>query len=72
MHTPRGGAATPVGHPWTPLRRFARRFITDALTRHRGNISKAAEEMGLYRQQLQAKLQEYGLDPETFRRRDER
>jgi DNA-binding NtrC family response regulator len=54
------------------IERFERRFIADALMRHRGNISKAAEDMGMYRQQLQVKLQEYGIDAEAFRRRDER
>jgi DNA-binding NtrC family response regulator len=48
---------------------FERQFIADALARHHGNISKAAEEMGMYRQHLQLKLGEYGIDPETFRRR---
>ncbi len=47
--------------------RFERRFITEALGRHRGNVSRAAEEMGMYRQHLQAKLAEYGIDAEHFR-----
>jgi DNA-binding NtrC family response regulator len=47
---------------------FERRFISDALARHRGNISKAAEEMGMYRQHLQLKLSEYGIDASAFRR----
>jgi DNA-binding NtrC family response regulator len=51
------------------IERFERQFIEDALTRHGGNISKAAEDMGMYRQQLQVKLGEYGIDPEGFRRR---
>jgi DNA-binding NtrC family response regulator len=51
------------------VERFERRFILDALARHHGNISKAAEEMGMYRQHLQVKLGEYGIDPEEFRRR---
>jgi DNA-binding NtrC family response regulator len=50
------------------IERFERQFITEALARHRGNISKAAEEIGMYRQHLQLKLAEYGIDPATYRR----
>jgi DNA-binding NtrC family response regulator len=51
------------------IERFERQFIADALERHRGNISKAAEEMGMYRQHLQLKLAEYGIDPGVYRGR---
>jgi DNA-binding NtrC family response regulator len=55
------------------IERFERRFITDALARHQGNVSRAAEEMGMYRQHLQVKLAEYGIDADEFRnQRDER
>jgi transcriptional regulator with GAF, ATPase, and Fis domain len=50
------------------IEQFERRFIADALTRHHGNISKAAEEMGMYRQHLQLKLAEYGIDASAFRK----
>lgn len=40
---------------------FERDFITRALRRHHGNITKAAEEMGMHRQQLQQKIRELGL-----------
>ena len=50
------------------IEQFERRFIEDALARHHGNISKAAEEMGMYRQHLQIKLAEYGIDAASFRR----
>jgi DNA-binding NtrC family response regulator len=40
---------------------FERDFIARALRRHQGNITKAAEEMGLHRQQLQQKIRELGL-----------
>ena len=62
---------TPVGFKESKQRvieQFERRFIVEALTRHRGNISKAAEEMGMYRQHLQLKLTEYGIDAGEFRR----
>jgi DNA-binding NtrC family response regulator len=54
------------------IERFERQFITEALIRHLGNISKAAEDMGMYRQHLQLKLADYGIDAEQFRRRGER
>ena len=54
------------------IERFERQFITEALSRHLGNISKAAEDMGMYRQHLQLKLVDYGIDAEQFRRRGER
>src|SRR5262249_16948178 len=40
---------------------FEARFITDALARCDGNISRAAKLMGLSRVQLQRKIKEYGL-----------
>ena len=46
---------------------FERQFIAEALTRHHGNISKAAEDMGMYRQHLQLKLAEYGIDPARYK-----
>jgi DNA-binding NtrC family response regulator len=49
------------------VEQFERRFLSDALARHGGNVTRAAAEIGLYRQQLQAKLAEYGIDPEQFR-----
>lgn len=40
---------------------FERDFIIRALRRHHHNITKAAEEMGMHRQQLQQKIRELGL-----------
>ena len=54
------------------IEQFERQFIVEALERHRGNISKAAEELGMYRQHLQLKLSEYEIDPEPYRKRGER
>jgi DNA-binding NtrC family response regulator len=51
--------------------RFERDFLGAALARHHGNISKAAEEIGMYRQQLQQKLAELGIDAERYRRGSE-
>jgi DNA-binding NtrC family response regulator len=49
------------------VERFERQFIAEALTRHHGNISKAAEELGMYRQHLQTKLSEYEIDAAAYR-----
>jgi DNA-binding NtrC family response regulator len=43
---------------------FERDFLLAALRRHDGNISKAAEEIGMYRQNLQQKMRELGINPE--------
>ncbi len=41
--------------------RFEREFLLQALRRHDGNITKAAEEIGMYRQNLQQKMRELGI-----------
>jgi DNA-binding NtrC family response regulator len=43
---------------------FERDFLVQALRRHGGNISKAAEEIGMYRQNLQQKMRELGITAE--------
>ena len=40
---------------------FERDFLLQALRRHGGNITKAAEEIGLYRQNFQQKMRELGI-----------
>jgi DNA-binding NtrC family response regulator len=40
---------------------FERDFLLQALRRHGGNITKAAEEVGMYRQNFQQKMRELGL-----------
>src|SRR5438034_1141735 len=40
---------------------FERDFLRQALRRHGGNITKAAEEVGMHRQNLQQKMRELGL-----------
>jgi DNA-binding NtrC family response regulator len=40
---------------------FERDFLLQALRRHGGNITKAAEEVGMYRQNLQQKMRELGI-----------
>jgi DNA-binding NtrC family response regulator len=41
---------------------FERDFLQQALQRHGGNITKAAEEVGMYRQNFQQKMRELGLN----------
>ena len=45
---------------------FERDFLVAALRRHDGNISKAAEEIGMYRQNLQQKMRELGISAEEI------
>ncbi|HZR82764.1 MAG TPA: sigma-54 dependent transcriptional regulator [Candidatus Binatia bacterium] len=40
---------------------FERRFLLDALRRNHGNITRAAEEVGMYRQSFQQKMRELGI-----------
>jgi DNA-binding NtrC family response regulator len=51
------------------VEQFERQFIEEALSRHAGNISKAAEDIGMYRQQLQDKLKDLGIDATAFKAR---
>jgi DNA-binding NtrC family response regulator len=51
---------------------FERRFLTEALTRNDGNVSRTAEDIGIYRQHLQQKLSDYGIDAASFRPRGTR
>lgn len=46
---------------------FERRFIEAALERNAGNISRTADEIGMYRQHLQGKLAEYGIEAASYR-----
>src|SRR5689334_10322573 len=43
---------------------FERDFLQRALRRHGGNITKAAEEVGMHRQNLQQKMRELGITVE--------
>ena len=40
---------------------FERDFLLQALRGHGGNISRAAEEVGMYRQNFQQKMRELGI-----------
>jgi DNA-binding NtrC family response regulator len=54
-----GGAVN--GSFKTAVAELEKRLILEALDRAGGNRSKAAEELGIYRRLLYAKLREYGL-----------
>jgi len=47
---------------------FERDFLLGALRRHGGNITKAAEEVGMYRQNFQQKMRELGIRVEDVGR----
>ncbi len=66
------------GAGWTPgidfqsakeatLRRFERRYLTELLREHRGNVSQTAKAAGIYRQNLQKKLRQLEIDPRDYR-----
>ena len=46
---------------------FERDFLLAALRRHEGNITKAAEEIGMYRQNFQQKMRELGISADDAR-----
>jgi DNA-binding NtrC family response regulator len=46
---------------------FERAFLLGALKRNGGNITKAAEEVGMYRQSFQQKMRELGLSVEDVK-----
>jgi DNA-binding NtrC family response regulator len=46
---------------------FERDFLLAALRRHDGNITRAAEEVGMYRQNFQQKMRELGITAEDVK-----
>jgi len=61
-----GGAASFREAKAAAVESFERAFLVAALRRHDGNISKAAEEIGMYRQNLQQKMRELGISAEEI------
>ena len=68
--------STPAGWPQgtgfqnakvTMVEDFERRFFSEILQRHGGNVSRAARDADLHRQNLQKKLRSLGLDAADFR-----
>jgi DNA-binding NtrC family response regulator len=51
------------------VERFERRYLSEALREHEGNVSRTANAIGMVRQSLQQKIRELGLKAEEFRRR---
>jgi transcriptional regulator with PAS, ATPase and Fis domain len=56
-----GNGVTAGGSFKEAVESLEKRLIAEALARHGGNRSKAAEELGIYRRLLYAKMREYGL-----------
>lgn len=42
-------------------------IVTEALKKHRGNLTRAAKELGILRQSLQYRIKKFGIDAEQFR-----
>lgn len=75
-----GGSASEISAPtWDPaddfqtakqkvIDRFERDIVTATLEKHNGNVSQAARELGLHRQNLQQKLRQLEISAERFRR----
>jgi Fis family transcriptional regulator len=49
------------------VREFKRRYLLEVLARHRGNQSKAAEELGMHRNTLSRTLTEFNMNSATIR-----
>lgn len=64
---PEGAAHTFKEAKQQTIDAFEREFISRALERHGGNLTHAAEEMGMYRQHLQVKVAKLGIDLSAFR-----
>jgi DNA-binding NtrC family response regulator len=45
---------------------FERYFILECLRRHRGNVTHAAKEAGLHRQNFYQKLHRYGIERKDY------
>ena len=53
------------------VEQFEREFLLQALRRNGGNISRAAESVGMVRQSLQQKIRELGLRSEDWTNGDD-
>lgn len=60
--------ATDAGERLPTLREAELQLITTALERHRGNVNRAALALGVHRNTLARKIEEFGLDRRAFRR----
>jgi DNA-binding NtrC family response regulator len=71
--SPATASPPPTGLPFREAKErvveaFERDFLLQALRRHGGNITKAAEEVGMYRQNFQQKMRELGLSADDAAR----
>jgi len=74
FNRPPAADAAPLAAPIAPasfreakervVEAFEREYLVDALRRHGGNITKAAEDIGMHRQNLQQKMRELGISAE--------
>jgi DNA-binding NtrC family response regulator len=67
----------PLPHSWEDFKRIKqqardaagqdleRRFVTEALRRAEGNVSRAAKDIGMQRTNLHAMMRKYGLHSDT-------
>jgi DNA-binding NtrC family response regulator len=59
--------AVPIGKSLSAAREdFERYFILECLRRHHGNVSRAAREAGLHRQNFYQKLHKYGIQRKDY------
>ncbi|MDD2235838.1 MAG: sigma-54 dependent transcriptional regulator [Kiritimatiellae bacterium] len=61
----RGGASSAPRGAGTSLLDTEKRLIADALRQHKGNKTKAAEQLGISRRTIHRKVKEYGLESQT-------
>jgi DNA-binding NtrC family response regulator len=62
-----GRAAAAPGKTFSAARdEFERYYILDCLRRHHGNVSRAAREAGLQRQNLYQKLHKFGIERKDY------
>jgi len=58
---------TPIGKTFSAARdEFERYYILECLRRHQGNVSRAAREAGLQRQNFYQKLHKYGIQRKDY------
>lgn len=68
---PAGTSSGSVGEAATfkeAKRRFEKQFLEEMLQRHRGNITRTAEAIGMPRRNLQMKMRMYNIEVEFFRK----
>ena len=54
-------------HKQEAIAGFERRYLTELLSQHRGNVTHAARAAGKERRELGKRLKKHGFDPGAFR-----